>query len=52
MQCCHTNGKASDNRLENLRWDTPANNVADRKKHGTYQWGKNNPYWKSKRKTS
>ena len=49
MQCCHTNGKASDNRLENLRWDTPANNVADRKKHGTYQWGKNNPYWKSKR---
>jgi hypothetical protein len=47
MQACHNNGKPGDNRLENLRWDTPSNNVADRKLHGTYQWGKNNPYWKS-----
>lgn len=49
LQACHNNGKAADNRLENLRWDTPSNNVQDRKEHGTYQWGKNNPYWKSNR---
>jgi hypothetical protein len=49
MQACHNNGKPEDNRLENLRWDTPSNNVADRKLHGTYQWGKNNPYWKSRK---
>jgi len=43
MQCCHCNGNPKDNRLENLRWDTPKNNVADRKKHGTYQYGEKNP---------
>lgn len=32
---CHNNGDPSDNRLENLRWDTPAANQADRKSHGT-----------------
>ena len=42
MQACHNNGKPYDNRLENLRWDTPKNNVQDRKKHGTYQYGEKN----------
>lgn len=32
---CHNNGIPTDNRLENLRWDTRKNNLADRKKHGT-----------------
>jgi hypothetical protein len=40
MECCHNNGIASDNRLENLRWDTHKNNNADRKRHGNYKKGK------------
>jgi hypothetical protein len=35
MEACHNNGDPSDNRLQNLRWDTPKNNHADRKIHGT-----------------
>lgn len=40
MECCHNNGIAWDNRIENLRWDTHKNNNADRKKHGKYATGK------------
>lgn len=43
MQACHNNGVRDDNRLENLRWDTPKANVGDRKAHGTYQYGERNP---------
>lgn len=32
---CHNNGDSLDNRLVNLRRDTMANNLDDRKKHGT-----------------
>ena len=39
MTACHNNGIRSDNRLENLRWDTHANNVADKVLHGTAQRG-------------
>ena len=39
MECCHNNGNASDNRPDNLRWDTHHNNNGDRKKHGTYALG-------------
>jgi hypothetical protein len=46
MQVCHNNGKPDDNRLENLRWDSPKNNVQDRKKHGTYQYGEKNHQFK------
>lgn len=42
MQACHNNGKRADNRLENLRWDTPSNNNLDKKKHGTWQGGEKN----------
>lgn len=42
-QCCHNNGIPDDNRLENLRWDSPKANVSDRKTHGTYQYGARNP---------
>lgn len=35
MQVCHNNGKPLDNRLDNLRYDTPKANQEDRKKHGT-----------------
>lgn len=41
-QCCHNNGIRDDNRVENLRWDSPRNNVQDRLKHGTYQIGEKN----------
>lgn len=39
MECCHNNGIAYDNRLENLRWDTHLANNADRKAHGRYKVG-------------
>lgn len=35
QQACHGNGDKADNRLENLRWDTPKANQADRVAHGT-----------------
>lgn len=34
MQACHNNGIPDDNRIENLRWDTPKSNCKDRIKHG------------------
>jgi len=30
MECCHTNGVSTDDRLSNLRWDTRANNALDK----------------------
>lgn len=36
MECCHNNGIADDNRLENLRWDTPSANQYDSVRHGTH----------------
>ena len=39
MECCHNNGDPFDNKLENLRWDTPRNNQLDRIKHGTSNRG-------------
>lgn len=42
MECCHNDGVRNNDKLENLRWDTPSNNQQDRKKHGTDQYGENN----------
>lgn len=36
MECCHYNGDPSDNRLENLRWDTKSANAKDAVRHGTF----------------
>jgi hypothetical protein len=30
LQCCHANGDRFDNRVENLRWDTPLANSNDK----------------------
>jgi len=35
MEGCHNNGNGTDNRLDNLRWDTRTSNQQDRLKHGT-----------------
>jgi hypothetical protein len=35
MEGCHNDGNASNNNLNNLRWDTPQNNANDKKNHGT-----------------
>lgn len=39
MVCCHANDDAGDNRLDNLRWDTPKANSADALKNGRLRLG-------------
>ena len=39
FEACHNNGFPTDNRLDNLRWDTTSNNNKDKEKHGTHQTG-------------
>jgi len=34
MEGCHSNGDPTDDRLENVRWDTHKNNMADCARHG------------------
>lgn len=36
-EACHRNGDKTDNRPENLRWDTHAANMADLMKHGGHR---------------
>jgi hypothetical protein len=36
MVAAHHNGRPSDNRLSNLRWDTQVGNMADTLRHGTH----------------
>ncbi len=38
MIACHNNGNSTDNRLENLRWDTHASNMRDIVLHRTQFW--------------
>ena len=42
FETCHNNGKRTDNRSINLRWDSPKNNQADKIKHGTTNRGTRN----------
>lgn len=39
MVGCHRDGNRSNNRPNNLRWDTQASNIADKVRHGTAQRG-------------
>lgn len=36
MECCHFNDDRSDNRLENLRWDTSSSNRLDAVRNGKH----------------
>jgi hypothetical protein len=36
LEGCHRNGDPTDNRLENLRWDTRTANIFDAVAHGTH----------------
>ena len=39
MEVCHNDGYRSNNRLDNLRYDTRKNNHADKRQHGTLLTG-------------
>lgn len=39
MEVCHNDGNPSNNRLDNLRYDTPRGNAADKLLHGTNNHG-------------
>ncbi|HYG76384.1 MAG TPA: HNH endonuclease [Planctomycetota bacterium] len=39
LEACHNDGDLKNNRLENLRWDTHRNNMADKLRHGTQPRG-------------
>lgn len=43
MVACHHDGDPANNRLSNLRWDTPTANSADKNRHGTGATGERNP---------
>lgn len=54
MQACHRDGVVDNNRLVNLRWDTPSGNHADSVRLGTHpgflRAGEANPFAKLTRK--
>lgn len=43
MEVCHDDGTRNNNYVQNLRYDTRKNNLADRERHGTAQKGEKNP---------
>lgn len=40
LECCHADGDFTNNRLENLRWDTSTENNLDQVRHGNHYWAK------------
>jgi len=47
MECCHKDGNPMNNRLDNLRWDTPSANQLDAVRHGTATGLKNKGHIRS-----
>lgn len=43
MLCAHNDNDRTNNRLQNLRWDTQKGNLADREKFGTVLKGERSP---------
>jgi hypothetical protein len=43
LEVCHNDGDEANNHYKNLRWDTRANNQADKLLHGTHQRGARSP---------
>jgi hypothetical protein len=43
LEACHWDGNGTNNRLDNLRWDTRLHNHADQKRHGTRIAGEHHP---------
>lgn len=43
IQGAHRDGNKANNRLDNLRWDTPAGNASDKIEHGTLLIGSGHP---------
>lgn len=46
MECRHKNGVKTDNRLENIEWNTRSKNQLDRVEHGTSNSGERNHHAK------
>ncbi len=46
MECCHNDGNAGNNTLENLRWDTSKSNKEDLRKHGKLVCGEKSQHSK------
>jgi hypothetical protein len=42
MEACHGDGNPANNKLDNLRWDTPQGNWLDRRRHGRGCEGRKN----------
>lgn len=43
VQASHVNGDRADNRLDNLRWESPSVNTKRKAEHGTQVCGENHP---------
>jgi hypothetical protein len=43
QEACHNNDNCQDNRIENLRWDTPEANRADQRRNNKYCRGEDRP---------
>lgn len=43
MVCCHIDGNNTENKPENLKYDTPKGNEADKRLHGTIGSGERHP---------
>jgi hypothetical protein len=49
QECRHLDGDKTNNRLDNLRWDTHGENILDRFRHGTVKFGEDVPNAKLRR---